>query len=123
MIKYSAVIAEIILISMIFFISYKYIEPQLLPSVFNAGAGASLSLPHEVILMKTFADNNDMKDFRSIGTLNVDPGLSQRSSEFLYPVRRDAYSINLFVKHGEPVPNNCVLKNSSEGLDYYVCFK
>jgi hypothetical protein len=114
---------EIILILIIILRLHKSVRPELFPYVFKPQAGEAMALPPEVLLMKKIVDNHKINDFRSTGTLSEDAVLSQRSAEFLFPVRQDTYSVNLFVKQGEPVPHDCFFKSSSKGLDYYVCFK
>jgi len=96
-------------------------NPILLMQAFKENAGATESLPAEVVHLNSLIAKNGLREFNLAGVLNENPLLHQRAVEYTYPARLDANAKNVFALAGTALKNNCRLINHQENVEHHVC--
>lgn len=88
---------------------------------FVPGAGFFGPVPQHVIDMHIIVNRLGIKNVALGGRLLEDPFLQQRAFEYLYPVRIDQNSADIFFISVDPKKENCDFVQSERAVELFHC--
>lgn len=94
---------------------------NLLKESFVPGAGFFGAVPQHVIDMHIIVNRLGIKNVALGGRLLDDPFLQQRAYEYLYPVRINQNSANIFFISVDPKKENCEFVQSERAVELFHC--
>ena len=78
-------------------------------------------LPNDILELKKITNDLKLEKFNISKKLTENVFFFQRSIEFLYPIKIDKKSENIFFSSEEEIPNNCNIVNQYKHLNHVKC--
>ena len=109
----------------IFYIANKRLDfkTEILKNSFLKDFGSEYVMSKDILELKKITNDLKLEKFNISKKLNENVFFFQRSIEFLYPVKIDKKSENIFFSSEENIPNNCNILNQYKYLNYVKCKK
>ena len=109
----------------IFYIANKRLDfkTEILKNSFIKDFGSEYVMTTDILELKKITNDLKLKKFNISKKLSENTFFFQRSIEFLYPVKIDKKSENIFFSSEENIPNNCNILNQYKYLNYVKCKK
>ncbi len=97
------------------------IKPDILSESLMQNAGESLSLPLEIMDLSKLVKKNHLENYALKGRLKKRALFYQRSIEFLYPVRYQPESNDIFVLEKDKLELDCPIVARKGRVVHYHC--
>ena len=109
----------------IFYIANKRLsfKTEILKNSFLKDFGSEYVMSNDILELKKITNDLKLEKFNISKKLNENVFFFQRSIEFLYPIKIDKKSENIFFSSEEKIPNNCNILNQYKYLKYVKCKK
>ena len=109
----------------LFYIANKRLdfETEIFKKSFLKDFGSEYVMTSDIIELKKITNDLKLEKFNISKKLNENVFFFQRSIEFLYPIKIDKKSENIFFSSEEKIPNNCNILNQYKYLKYVKCKK
>ena len=107
----------------LFYIANKRLsfKTEILKNSFLKDFGSEYVMPNDILELKKITNDLNLEKFNISKKLTENVFFFQRSIEFLYPIKIDKKSKNIFFSSEEKIPNNCSILNQYKHLNYAKC--
>ena len=109
----------------LFYIANKRLDfkTEIFKKSFLKDFGSEYVMTKDILELKKITNDLNLKKFNISKKLTENVFFFQRSIEFLYPIKIDKKSENIFFSSEEKIPNNCNILNQYKYLKYVKCKK
>ena len=109
----------------LFYIANKRLvfETEIFKKSFLKDFGSEYVMTSDILELKKITNDLKLEKFNISKKLTKNVFFFQRSIEFLYPIKIDKKSENIFFSSEEQIPNNCNILNQYKYLNYVKCKK
>ena len=120
--KIKFILAFIIFLQL-FYISSKRLnfETEIFKKSFLKDFGSEYVMTSDILELKKITNDLKLEKFNISKKLTENVFFFQRSIEFLYPIKIDKKSENIFFSSEEKIPNNCNILNQYKHLNHVKC--
>ena len=107
----------------IFYIANKRLafKTEILKNSFLKDFGSEYVMTNDILELKKITNDLKLEKFNISKKLTENVFFFQRSIEFLYPIKIDKKSENIFFSSEEEIPNNCNIVNQYKHLNHVKC--
>ncbi len=107
----------------LFYIANKRLdfETEIFKKSFLKDFGSEYVMTSDILELKKITNDLKLEKFNISKKLTENVFFFQRSIEFLYPIKIDKKSKNIFFSSEEVIPNNCNILNQYEHLNHVKC--
>ncbi len=107
----------------LFYIANKRLDfkTEILKKSFLKDFGSEYIMTKDILELKEITKNLKLEKFNISEKLSENVFFFQRSIEFLYPIKIDKKSENIFFSSEEEIPNNCNIVNQYKHLNHVKC--
>ena len=107
----------------LFYIANKRLDfkTEIFKKSFLKDFGSEYVMTKDIFELKEITKNLKLEKFNISEKLSENVFFFQRSIEFLYPIKIDKKSENIFFSSEEEIPNNCNIVNQYKHLNHVKC--
>ena len=107
----------------LFYIANKRLafKTEIFKNSFLKDFGSEYVMTKDILELKEITKNLKLEKFNISEKLSENVFFFQRSIEFLYPIKIDKKSENIFFSSEEEIPNNCNIVNQYKHLNHVKC--
>ena len=107
----------------LFYIANKRLafETEIFKNSFLKDFGSEYVMTNDILELKKITNDLKLEKFNISKKLTENVFFFQRSIEFLYPIKIDKKSENIFFSSVEEIPNNCNILNQYKHLNHAKC--
>ena len=107
----------------LFYIANKRLafKTEIFKNSFLKDFGSEYVMTKDILELKEITNDLKLEKFNISEKLSENVFFFQRSIEFLYPIKIDKKSENIFFSSEEEIPNNCIILNQYKHLTLAKC--
>ena len=113
----------LIIFLQLFYIANKRLDfkTEIFKKSFLKDFGSEYVMTHDILELKKITKDLKLKKFNISEKLSKNVFFFQRSIEFLYPIKIDKNSKNIFFSSQEKIPSNCNILDQYKHLTFAKC--
>ena len=117
------ILLVILIFFQLFYIANKRLtfKTEILKKSFLKDFGSEYVMTSDILELKEITKNLKLEKFNISEELSENVFFFQRTIEFLYPIKIDKKSENIFFSSEEEIPNNCNIVNQYKHLTLAKC--
>ena len=116
-------ILVVLIFFQLFYIANKRLafKTEIFKNSFLKDFGSEYVMTNDILELKKITNDLKLEKFNISKKLTENVFFFQRSIEFLYPIKIDKKSENIFFSSEEEIPNNCNIVNQYKHLNHAKC--